>query len=99
MVVAVDQLLYLAYGTSCSAPVLASIITKINDRKLSAGKKSVGFVNPVFYENEWAFNDVVEGFNYGCEVEAFYADKGWDPVTGLGTPDFEKLLELYMRLP
>jgi tripeptidyl-peptidase I len=64
------------YGTSCSAPVLASIITKINDRRLSAGKKSVGFVNPMFYENEWAFNDVVEGFNYGCEVEAFYVIRG-----------------------
>ncbi|KFZ20322.1 hypothetical protein V501_00195 [Pseudogymnoascus sp. VKM F-4519 (FW-2642)] len=98
-IIAVDQLLYGAYGTSCSTPVLASIITKINDRRLSAGKKSVGFLNPVFYENEWAFNDVVEGFNYGCDVEAFHADIGWDPVTGLGTPNFEKLLKLYMALP
>ncbi|KAK8026252.1 hypothetical protein PG990_004075 [Apiospora arundinis] len=30
---------------------------------------------------------------------AFPAAPGWDPVSGLGTPDFPKLLELFMSLP
>ncbi|KAH8592563.1 peptidase S8/S53 domain-containing protein [Bisporella sp. PMI_857] len=87
------------YGTSCSTPVFASIISKINEKRLGAGKSTAGFLNPVLYRNEWAFNDVIEGFNYGCGTEAFHAGEGWDPVTGLGTPDFEKLLEVYMKLP
>lgn len=40
-----------------------------------------------------------EGSNYGCGGEAFSTGQGWDPVTGLGTPDYNKLLDLYMRLP
>jgi tripeptidyl-peptidase-1 len=44
-------------------------------------------------------NDISKGFNYGCGAQGFKAADGWDPVTGLGTPDYEKLLELYMSLP
>lgn len=33
-------------GTSASAPVFASILTRINDARLKAGKSTVGFVNP-----------------------------------------------------
>lgn len=29
----------------------------------------------------------------------FEAVKGWDPVTGLGTPNYPKMLELFMGLP
>ena len=43
--------------------------------------------------------DVVEGSNVGCGVQGFPANAQWDPVTGLGTPDIEKLLEFYMSLP
>lgn len=32
-------------------------------------------------------------------IEAFDTDRGWDPVTGLGTPEYSKLLDLYTRLP
>jgi tripeptidyl-peptidase-1 len=34
------------FGTSASAPVVASIITLINDARIAAGKNSVGFLNP-----------------------------------------------------
>ena len=44
-------------------------------------------------------SDVVQGKNYGCGTEGFHAALGWDPVTGLGTPDYEKLLELFISLP
>lgn len=59
----------------------------------------MGFMNPVLYANTNLMDDVSEGSNYGCGVEAFGAERGWDPVTGLGTPDYNKLLDLYMRLP
>jgi len=62
------------------------------------------------------FNDVVHGGSRGCTGKDMYsglptpvvpyaswnATEGWDPVTGLGTPDFERLLELAtpgFRLP
>lgn len=41
------------------------------------------------------------GTNFGCNGTAvgFKAVSGWDPVTGLGTPNFPKMLEYYMNLP
>jgi tripeptidyl-peptidase-1 len=42
----------------------------------------------------------MEGYNQECtDSPAFYAAKGWDPVTGLGTPNFPKLFDLFMSLP
>ena len=46
-----------------------------------------------------AFNDITTGSNPGCNTEGFYAEPGWDPVTGVGTPDFTKLVELWLQLP
>jgi tripeptidyl-peptidase-1 len=87
-------------GTSGSAPILASIITLINDWRLNAGKSTVGFLNPVFYTHYSAFHDITKGSSKGCGGKTgFAAGHGWDPVTGLGTPDFEKLLKLYQNLP
>jgi tripeptidyl-peptidase-1 len=34
-------------GTSASAPVFASILNRINEERIAAGKSTVGFVNPV----------------------------------------------------
>jgi tripeptidyl-peptidase-1 len=65
-----------------------------------AGKNPVGFINQVLYKHPELFNDVKVGNNLGCGVDtAFKADDGWDPVTGLGSLDFGKLLDLYMNLP
>lgn len=59
-----------------------------------------------------ALNDITEGGSYGCtginpqtgqEVDGgiipgahWNATEGWDPVTGLGTPDFQKLKDLVL---
>jgi tripeptidyl-peptidase-1 len=32
-------------------------------------------------------------------TDGFSAVKGWDPVTGLGTPNYPKMLEFFMSLP
>ena len=98
-ITAVDGNFVTVYGTSASTPVFASIIAKINDARLSVGKRPVGFINPVLYANQYVLNDVVSGSNYGCGAPAFKAAVGWDPVTGLGTPDYERMLKLYMKLP
>ena len=34
---------------------------------------------------------ILAGSNPGCNTNGFKAGKGWDPVTGVGTPNFAKL--------
>jgi tripeptidyl-peptidase-1 len=89
----------LTYGTSASAPVLASILTLINQERLKAGKSVVGFINPTAYAHPEVFNDVTTGTNKGCGTDGWEAVAGWDPATGLGTPNYDKMLELWMSLP
>ncbi|KAJ5223919.1 hypothetical protein N7468_008461 [Penicillium chermesinum] len=84
-------------GTSASAPVFAAILTRINEERLAAGKSTVGFVNPTLYANPGAFFDVTQGSNPGCKTDGFPAAEGWDPVTGLGTPNFPELLKVFMQ--
>ena len=98
-VVAVDGSLTLVYGTSASAPVFGSIITLINEQRVSAGKSAVGFINPTLYANPSAFNDITSGGNQGCGTKGFTAVAGWDPVTGLGTPNYASLLSVFLALP
>ena len=86
-------------GTSASTPIVASIVTLLNEERLNAGKGPIGFLNPVFYSNPDAFNDVTVGGNPGCGTDGFSTAPGWDPVTGLGTPNYPKLLEVFMSLP
>jgi tripeptidyl-peptidase-1 len=85
-------------GTSASAPIFGAILTRINEERLAAGMPTVGFVNPVLYAHPEAFRDVTEGDNAGCGTEGFPAVKGWDPITGLGTPVYPKLLNVFMKL-
>ncbi|KAI1812867.1 subtilisin-like protein [Poronia punctata] len=96
-------------GTSCSAPAFGGIVGLLNDARLRAGKPTLGFLNPLLYLNPHALNDVVLGGSTGCDghgrfngtangspvipYASFNATKGWDPVSGLGTPNFPKLLK------
>ncbi|KAK4553188.1 hypothetical protein LTR86_009718 [Recurvomyces mirabilis] len=86
-------------GTSASTPIFAAVLNRINEERLGLGKGPVGFVNPVLYRHPEVLNDVVNGTNMGCGHEGFNAVKGWDPVTGLGTPNYPKMLELFLSLP
>ncbi|EIW62698.1 family S53 protease-like protein [Trametes versicolor FP-101664 SS1] len=80
-------------GTSASTPVFASIIALLNDRLIASGQSTMGFLNPFLYSTgKSALNDITAGSNPGCGTKGFPAEAGWDPVTGLGTPDFNKLL-------
>ncbi|KII91521.1 hypothetical protein PLICRDRAFT_105438 [Plicaturopsis crispa FD-325 SS-3] len=91
----------LVYGTSASAPVVGAILTMVNDARITIGKKPIGFINPTIYSDSFAsaFNDITSGGNQGCGTAGFTATEGWDPVTGLGTPNFPKLLAKWLLLP
>ncbi|KAK3935714.1 subtilisin-like protein [Diplogelasinospora grovesii] len=86
-------------GTSASAPIFASIVTLLNEERLQAGKKPIGFLNPVLYAHPDMFNDITSGSNPGCGTDGFKAAPGWDPVTGLGTPNYEKMKQVFLSLP
>ncbi|KAI0696988.1 peptidase S8/S53 domain-containing protein [Cerioporus squamosus] len=94
----------LARGTSAAAPVFASMVALLNDERLREGKQKLGWVNPLFYRaaeeerrtGRRVFNDVRQGSNPGCGTDGFPAMEGWDAVTGLGTPDYERLRALSM---
>ncbi|KAJ7780215.1 peptidase S8/S53 domain-containing protein [Mycena maculata] len=81
-------------GTSCSSPTFAGVIALLNDFLISEGKAPLGFLNPLIYTIPSGFNDIVSGSNPGCGQAGFTAGVGWDPVTGLGTPDFLSLQAL-----
>ena len=60
-----------------------------------AGGKPLGFLNPWLYSHQSALVDIPGGANAGCGVfstDGFGGAEGWDPVTGLGYPDFAALL-------
>ncbi|KAJ7624616.1 peptidase S8/S53 domain-containing protein, partial [Roridomyces roridus] len=82
------------FGTSASSPIFASIIALVNDRLIGAGRPVLGFLNPFLYSpaGRAAFDDAVSGANPGCGTDGFSASPGWDPVTGLGTPNFDRLI-------
>lgn len=86
-------------GTSVSTPVFVGLITRINSFRLNAGKKPVGFINPTLYQHPEVFDDVTVGNNPGCNTAGFSAVEGWDPITGLGTPNYSKLKEIFMNMP
>ncbi|KAI0327206.1 subtilisin-like protein [Cubamyces sp. BRFM 1775] len=86
-------------GTSASSPTFASVVALLNDQLLNAGQKQLGFLNPLLYsKGVAALNDITSGSNPGCGTQGFPAAAGWDAVsgsvTGLGTPDFQKLLSV-----
>ncbi|TGJ88499.1 hypothetical protein E0Z10_g359 [Xylaria hypoxylon] len=100
-----SQGLYFAYfwngtegvisGTSASTPLTSGILGLVNDALLASGKPPLGFLNPWLYSVGYkGLNDIVEGSAVGCGVAGFPAVKGWDPVTGLGTIDFPKLVKI-----
>ncbi|KAI0323950.1 hypothetical protein GY45DRAFT_1375935 [Cubamyces sp. BRFM 1775] len=66
-----------------------------------AGKSPVGWINPALYASTFAniFNDITDGNNPGCGTQGFTASPGWDPVTGLGTMNFPRMLSRSMTLP
>jgi kumamolisin len=80
-------------GTSWSAPVWAGLCALLNEARLKAGKRALGFLNPLIYPllGSPAFRDVTSGSN-----GAFHSGPAYDQVTGLGAPNIK---ELFARIP
>jgi subtilase family serine protease len=84
-------------GTSAGSP-LWSGLTAIASQM--AGH-SLGYISPALYQLQTSghttdFRDITTGNNSihrgGVNVQGYPAVLGWDPVTGLGSPNAEKLL-------
>ena len=72
-------------GTSAVAPLWTGLIALLAQ---SFGAK-LGWINPQLYQlssDTGAFNDITDGNNGD-----YQAAPGWDPCTGLGTPNGQKL--------
>ena len=75
-------------GTSAVAPLWSGLIALLN-QKLG---HSLGYINPLLYEKLSSpalgdFHEVTTGNN-----GAYQAKAGWNPCTGLGSPDGTKLM-------
>ena len=84
-----------------AAPVFAGVVSLLNEIVLNKTGRSIGFLNPLLYKMAAdmpdAFHDIVDGDNIcpeqycGPNCKGFKATKGWDPVTGLGTPNAARM--------
>lgn len=82
-------------GTSASCPTTAGVFALVNDALITAHRPPMGFLNPWLYSRGYAaFTDVTNGSSFGCGTPGFPAQAGWDAATGVGTPDFGKILAL-----
>jgi kumamolisin len=77
-------------GTSAVAPLWAGLLAALTAAKGSR----LGFVAPLLYQHAEALRDVTVGNN-----GAWRADTGWDPCTGLGTPNGPALLAALVGAP
>jgi subtilase family serine protease len=92
---------FLFGGTSAGSPQWAGL-TAIADQ---VAHHRIGDINSALYsvanssaKYRSAFHDVTTGNNDVSEIGGGYnARKGWDPVTGLGTPNAAKLLPLLVQ--
>ncbi|HZY95835.1 MAG TPA: S53 family peptidase [Candidatus Cybelea sp.] len=84
----VDGSNLVAAGTSAVAPLWAALIALMNQQR---GRR-FGFLNPMLYKvpgypgNPGPLHDITTGSN-----GAYSAGPGWDPCTGLGSPDGARL--------
>lgn len=81
-------------GTSVASPITAGVLTLVNDALLAAGKRPLGFLNPMLYSTKGAgFTDITSGSVTGCNdtTAGFPAKAGWDAASGFGSPNFKAI--------
>jgi tripeptidyl-peptidase-1 len=86
-------------GTSASTPIWGGMIALINDYLIGAGKNPVGSVNPLLYkmasEQSNTFlpiGTVTTNNDDNCKYGWESNPNGYDPVTGLGTANFQNIM-------
>lgn len=76
-------------GTSAVAPLWAALIALLNQ---SLGR-NLGYVNASLYSiPESDYNDITSGNNDDSGLGYYSAGPGWDPCTGLGSPNGTAIL-------
>merc|ERR1719361_867739 len=90
-------------GTSAASPTFAGVSAYLNSVSYNKTGKPLGFLNPLLYKMQAAqpstFTDIVTGDNKctedGCfaSCKGYECAKGWDPVTGLGTPVASEMIK------
>ncbi|MFM9035467.1 MAG: S8 family serine peptidase [Mycobacterium sp.] len=81
-------------GTSQSAPIWAGIAAIVNQTFAAAGAAPLGELNPVLYQV--ARSSALPGFRdvrYGGNAVTPSGRKGYDTVTGLGSPNVDNLVK------
>lgn len=90
-------------GTSASTPLIASLVSLLNEYRIQNNQSPLGFLNPLIYEMAQAGKgwwDITLGDNHPTKAcEGYSCTKGWDAVTGWGTPNFAEILEYVKKLP
>jgi kumamolisin len=72
---------------SAVAPLWAALIALLNQQRGS----NIGFANLALYQNaENGFHDITQGNN-----GSYSAGPGWDPCTGLGSPNGNQLSQIF----
>jgi kumamolisin len=73
-------------GTSAVAPLWAGLLARINQIK----GQPVGYIQPQLYQNPQALRDITQGNNGD-----FSASAAWDACTGLGSPNGQKVADIF----
>ncbi len=76
-------------GTSAVAPLWAGLVACLNQ---ALGRR-IGYLTSLLYQHRDTLRSVTRGNNRLAGREGYDARKGWDPCTGLGSPDGIKLLK------
>jgi subtilase family serine protease len=85
-------------GTSYAAPQWAGLTAIANERSLTSGGKTLGFLNPAIYgigtgsNYHTAFHDITSGSN-----GKYSAVTDYDLVTGWGSPDGVNFITILLR--
>ncbi len=54
-------------GTSAAVPVVAAITGMLDDARLCAGNKPLGWLNPLPYRKQGMLTDITAGYSVGCD--------------------------------
>ena len=87
--VLVDGQAQVVGGTSAVAPLWAGLLALANQQRVQNGGTPAGFINPKLYGSPSALRDITSGSN-----GTYNAAQGWDPCTGLGSPNGTAVVQL-----
>jgi kumamolisin len=86
-------------GTSAASPLIASLLTLINQSRAAAGKSRAGYITAELYQSSTGgqpagpagCTDVTSGNNNTATDGGYSAGTGYDAASGWGTPNGQQL--------